>query len=112
MNIKNLDINVKKVLATLSAGALMFTFTGCNNSSSKVDNSSESSITQSSNVDDSTSKIIIDEYQEVRGISETTGISVMELRPFIEKYSNLCYHIYRIGKKGNLYECTYRTRII
>lgn len=94
MNIKNLDINVKKVLATLSAGALMFTFTGCNNSSSKVDSSSESSITQSSNVDDSTSKIIIDEYQEVRGISETTGISVMELRPFIEKYSNLSHHKY------------------
>lgn len=93
MKINNLKIN-SKILATISAGVFMLTFTGCNNRSSKVD-STESSISQSSNVDDSTSKIIIDEYQEVRGISETTGISVMELRPFIEKYSNLSHHKYR-----------------
>ena len=95
MKINNLKIN-SKILATISAGVLMLTFTGCNNKSSKVDSSTESSISQSSDVkvDDSASKIIIDEYQEVRGISETTGISVMELRPFIEEYSNLSHHKY------------------
>lgn len=94
MNIKNLDINIKKVIATLSVGTFMFTFTGCSRSisnNSSIDLSSSittndvnQDIIDSSNLE-SDSKVNI--HDSIINISNSTGIDSNELISMIDRYS-------------------------
>ena len=94
MNIKNLDINVKKVLATLSAGALMLSFSGCSSNIKKNDNPHDSSgivvndKDENSNINDnSKEEVKVISYEGIAKISNCTGIDTTELVPMIERYS-------------------------
>lgn len=108
MNIKNLDINVKKVLATLSAGALMLTFSGCSTQIATNDSmfDSSSSITtkdvkQDSIPDSSTleSSSKVNNYDSIIKISNSTGINYTELVPMIDRYSLYTKTTYGQGVK-------------
>lgn len=94
MNIKNLDINVKKVLATLSAGALMLSFSGCSSNIKKNDNPHDSSgivvndKDENSNINDnSKEEVKVTSHESITKISNSTGIDTTELVPMIERYS-------------------------
>lgn len=108
MNIKNLDINVKKVLATLSAGALMLTFSGCSTQIATNDSmfDSSSSVTtkdvkQDSIPDSSTleSSSKVNNYDSIIKISNSTGINYTELVPMIDRYSLYTKTTYGQGVK-------------
>ena len=96
MNIKNLDINIKKILTTLSAGALMLSFSGCGKnvatSDSILDSSSsvttkdinKESISDSSTLESSPKA---NNYDSIIKISNSTGIDSSELVLMIDRYS-------------------------
>lgn len=96
MNIKNLDINIKKILTTLSAGALMLSFSGCGKnvvtSDSILDSSSsvttkdinKESISDSSTLESSPKT---NNYDSIIKISNSTGIDSSELVLMIDRYS-------------------------
>lgn len=109
MNIKNLNININKLLATLSAGVVMLSFSGCSqnidklqvdsnsNSISTNDNNDSKNLSLSSQID---SKIESENdkneiYEKISKISSSTGIDFSELYSFIEnfsKYAKLEYY--------------------
>ncbi|MBP3799761.1 MAG: hypothetical protein ILA19_02140 [Bacilli bacterium] len=96
MNIKNLDINIKKILTTLSAGALMLSFSGCGKNvvtnDSILDSSSsvttkdinKESISDSSTLESSPKA---NNYDSIIKISNSTGIDSSELVLMIDRYS-------------------------
>ena len=96
MNIKNLDINIKKILTTLSAGALMLSFSGCGKNvvtnDSILDSSSsvttkdinKESISDSSTLESSPKA---NNYDSIIKISNSTGIDSSELVIMIDRYS-------------------------
>jgi len=98
MNIRNLDINLKKFLTTLSAGALILSFSGCgkNVATNNIIVDSSSSVTtkdinKESIPDSSTleSSPKTNNYDSIIKISKSTGIDSSELIPMIDRYS-LC----------------------
>lgn len=96
MNIKNLDINIKKILTTLSAGALMLSFSGCGKNVATNDSILDSSssvttkdINKESISDSSTleSSPKANNYDSIIKISNSTGIDSSELVLMIDRYS-------------------------
>lgn len=96
MNIKNLDINIKKILTTLSAGALMLSFSGCGKNVATNDSILDSSssvttkdINKESISDSSTleSSPKANNYDSIIKISNSTGIDSSELVIMIDRYS-------------------------
>ena len=108
MNIKNLDINIKKILTTLSAGALMLSFSGCGKNvatnDSILDSSSsvttkdinKESISDSSTLESSSKT---NNYDSIIKISKSTGIDSSELVPMIDRYSLYTKTTYGQGVK-------------
>lgn len=108
MNIKNLDINIKKILTTLSAGALMLSFSGCgkNVATNNIIVDSSSSVTtkdinKESIPDSSTleSSPKTNNYDSIIKISKSTGIDSSELIPMIDRYSLYTKTTYGQGVK-------------
>lgn len=106
MNIKNLDINVKKVLTTLSAGVLMLSFSGCSSNIKKNDDVYDSSSIIINDIDENLSikdnskdesKVTI--HESITKISNSTGIDKTELIPMIERYSLYTKTNYEQGAK-------------
>ena len=108
MNIRNLDINLKKILTTLSAGALMLSFSGCSTQIAKNDSILDSSssvttkdINKESIPDSSTleSSPKTNNYDSIIKISKSTGIDSSELVPMIDRYSLYTKTTYGQGVK-------------
>ena len=108
MNIRNLDINLKKILTTLSAGALMLSFSGCSTQIAKNDSILDSSssvttkdINKESIPDSSTleSSSKTNNYDSIIKISKSTGIDSSELVPMIDRYSLYTKTTYGQGVK-------------
>lgn len=98
MNIRNLDINLKKILTTLSAGALMLTFSSCGDKIPTNDNIFDSSsvtvkdVDQESKIDDSSiadsnEESKVTSYDRIIKISNSTGIEPTKLVSMIERNS-------------------------
>ena len=108
MNIRNLDINLKKFLTTLSAGALILSFSGCgkNVATNNIIVDSSSSVTtkdinKESIPDSSTleSSPKTNNYDSIIKISKSTGIDSSELIPMIDRYSLYTKTTYGQGVK-------------